>query len=99
MPQGMRERIAIEAQRNGRSMNAEIVSVLEDHFPPAPSLPEIFEQLNFLIRMHERHDETITRREIMSALNVLKIKLDELQKGQISAASEKTKGSARHPRG
>lgn len=34
LPDGMRDRIKYLADRNGRSMNAEIVSVLEQAFPP-----------------------------------------------------------------
>lgn len=34
LPDGMRERIKSAAERNGRSMNAEIVSTLEQAYPP-----------------------------------------------------------------
>lgn len=34
LPEGMRERIKAAADRNGRSMNTEIVAALEEHFPP-----------------------------------------------------------------
>ncbi len=34
LPNGMRERIKGAAEENGRSMNAEIVRVLEREFPP-----------------------------------------------------------------
>ncbi|WP_461477738.1 Arc family DNA-binding protein [Pararhodobacter aggregans] len=33
-PEGMRERIKAAAEKNGRSMNAEVVAALEDAFPP-----------------------------------------------------------------
>jgi hypothetical protein len=33
-PDGMRERIKAAADRNGRSMNAEIVATLAEHYPP-----------------------------------------------------------------
>lgn len=33
LPDGMRDRIAAEAKRNGRSMNAEIVYALEEAYP------------------------------------------------------------------
>lgn len=32
-PPGMRDRIKVAADLNGRSMNAEIVAVLEEHYP------------------------------------------------------------------
>lgn len=34
LPEGMRDRIKAAADRNGRSMNTEIVVALEEHFPP-----------------------------------------------------------------
>ncbi|MFG6535794.1 Arc family DNA-binding protein [Sulfitobacter sp. CS16] len=33
LPDGMRDRIRLAAERNGRSMNSEIVALLEEHFP------------------------------------------------------------------
>lgn len=33
LPDGLRDRIRVEAERNGRSMNAEIVATLERAFP------------------------------------------------------------------
>lgn len=32
LPPGMRDRIAVEAKKNNRSMNAEIVSILQSHY-------------------------------------------------------------------
>lgn len=37
LPEGMRERIKSVAEKNGRSMNAEVVALLEEKFPP-PSI-------------------------------------------------------------
>lgn len=33
-PPGMRDRIKAAADRNGRSMNAEIIATLAEHYPP-----------------------------------------------------------------
>lgn len=33
-PSGMRDRIKLAADRNGRSMNAEIIATLAEHYPP-----------------------------------------------------------------
>ena len=41
LPDGMRDRIKAVADANGRSMNAEIVSALEDKFPE----PKLFDAL------------------------------------------------------
>lgn len=40
LPDGMRDRIGVEAKSNGRSMNAEIVARLEDSFLEAVRLPD-----------------------------------------------------------
>ncbi|MCZ8079094.1 MAG: Arc family DNA-binding protein [Rhodobacteraceae bacterium] len=43
MPDGLRDRIKAAADRNGRSMNAEIVSTLQDAYPaPIPDFPLSF---------------------------------------------------------
>lgn len=41
LPDGMRDRIKAAADKNGRSMNAEIVALLEKHFPPLPTLQDL----------------------------------------------------------
>ncbi|WP_202364420.1 Arc family DNA-binding protein [Mesorhizobium sp. L-2-11] len=82
MPDGMRERIAIEAHRNKRSMNAEIIEVLDREFPAAPSLEEIFEQVDFLIDMYKKDADDLVRRDMLSMLSVIKIKFDELRKNR-----------------
>lgn len=40
LPDGMRDRIKAEADRNGRSMNAEIIAALHEKYPP-PSDPDL----------------------------------------------------------
>jgi plasmid stability protein len=47
LPDGMRDRIRIAAEANNRSMNAEIVAVLEEKFPapvPTQSVEDILKQ-------------------------------------------------------
>ncbi|HVI30423.1 Arc family DNA-binding protein [Hansschlegelia sp.] len=41
MPEGLRDRIKVAAQANGRSMNAEIVDCLEEHYPAEPLLEDL----------------------------------------------------------
>lgn len=45
MPAGLRDRIAVTAKQNGRSMNAEIVSTLEGFYPAEPSVDELLSHL------------------------------------------------------
>lgn len=59
LPDGMRERIALVADRNGRSMNAEIVERLEMSFPE-----------NILERLVDRRQEETAMLERMIAKSI-----------------------------
>jgi hypothetical protein len=48
VPDGLRDRIARAAKDNGRSVNAELVRLLESHYPAPPSLKEIEDELDLL---------------------------------------------------
>ena len=41
VPDGMRERIAAVAAENKRSVNAELVALLEGYYPPRPTLDDL----------------------------------------------------------
>ena len=43
LPEGLRDRIKIRAEKSGRSMNAEIVSALEEAFPEGLGIGEFVE--------------------------------------------------------
>lgn len=49
LPDGLRDRIKLAADRSGRSMNAEIVAVLEAEYP-ADDAPLTLQELNDLIQ-------------------------------------------------
>lgn len=51
LPPGMREQIKRSAEDSGRSMNAEIVDVLREHFPAEQSLSELMDSLGHTIGM------------------------------------------------
>lgn len=51
LPDGMRERISKGAAANNRSMNAEIVAVLEQHYPSNASIDELIEHTAALARI------------------------------------------------
>lgn len=54
LPDGMRDRIKAAADKNGRSMNAEIVATLDIHFPEPFSFEKRMEDLLLLTRaLHE----------------------------------------------
>jgi len=51
LPAGLRDRIKAYAEKHGRSMNTEIVRVLENEFPPPWSVEDRIEQLLGLLNV------------------------------------------------
>lgn len=49
LPEDLRERIKRAADRSGRSMNGEIVHVLEEAFPPRVTVAEMLDTLDRLL--------------------------------------------------
>lgn len=49
MPDGMRDRIAKAAKANGRSMNSEIIQLLEDHYPPEQEVEDFLTMVEELL--------------------------------------------------
>ena len=64
MPTGLRDRIARAASENGRSMNAEIVALLEAHYPPEPGPEEVAESIGLFMSMLA-HNPTPTARYML----------------------------------
>ena len=50
MPDGLRGRIAAAAKANGRSMNSEIISVLEEAFPTPAEDEALMERIQEIVR-------------------------------------------------
>lgn len=75
LPDGMRDRISESANRNGRSMNAEIVQALEQFFPSEPPIEEIFDKVHLAIEMAETADSLPYRRALVEALDQLSERL------------------------
>ncbi|MDV4183291.1 Arc family DNA-binding protein [Rhizobium brockwellii] len=65
LPEGMRDQLKAEAERSGRSMNAEIVDRLEQSFRSPLVLPD--ELIDRIKVYADRHDRTVTE-EIMRLL-------------------------------
>ena len=74
LPDGMRDRIKLAAEQNGRSMNAEIVAILEKEYPPI-SRDAKFAELRGLMLQHlggeDDLDETDVARldKLLSQMN------------------------------
>lgn len=58
LPDGLRDRIAASAKRNGRSMNSEIVAVLENQYPAPTAYADLLERMKLLIFDAERGSVT-----------------------------------------
>ncbi|MDO6722778.1 Arc family DNA-binding protein [Celeribacter halophilus] len=57
MPDGMRDRIKLAADMNGRSMNAEIIATLEEKYPPNMDDPQRVELYRLLTKFIHNKDE------------------------------------------
>lgn len=68
LPAGMRDRIAAAAERNGRSMNAEIVQALEMLFPPEPSVEEVLDSIHSAIELAHKAEKVPYRADLVKAL-------------------------------
>lgn len=66
LPDGLRDRIKWYSEKNGRSMNAEIVATLEDKYPPPGIDVEIL--ASFLSSFSELDPKE--RRELLDAINL-----------------------------
>jgi hypothetical protein len=77
LPEGMRDRIAAAASQNNRSMNAEIISTLEQHYPSLASIDELISQTNELARIIR---DTKERYDLMSLNSALRAIILELLK-------------------
>lgn len=54
LPDGLRERIAEHAKANGRSMNAEIVRLLEINYPPPPSVDDMLRDIEVALALSDK---------------------------------------------
>lgn len=80
MPPGLRERIAQAAEKEGRSMNALIVRVLEDAFPPEPTLDDMLAELGYLLDAQSVNMDQQFERSLMRQIERLKLKISATRK-------------------
>lgn len=62
LPAGLRDRIKAEAERNGRSMNTEIVSTLEEAYPDPDQLARELDFMTEIDEIQEKLDKLRTAR-------------------------------------
>lgn len=77
MPSGMRDRIARAAKVNGRSMNAEIVQTLEDHYPPETELRDLVHWIEEVVWHANAHSWRDSRKMLVEALQMLREKIND----------------------
>lgn len=90
LPDGMRDRIKTAAERNGRSMNAEIVHTLEQSYPLIPELKEMTNRFQVLSKIVEEMpdgpDKDTARKSILAELKLslatLQLTIDEAETDQ-----------------
>ncbi|MBS1166444.1 MAG: arc-like binding domain protein [Proteobacteria bacterium] len=79
LPEGMREQIKAYADKSGRSMNQEIVRVLDEHFPSPPDYDDILDAIEKLIVHDPNLGDGESRRKIWTILDELLLKLSVLE--------------------
>lgn len=82
MPDGLRDRIKVEAEKNNRSMNSEIISTLESAYPePSDVMHVHLDDIRHALDLYERETDARKRlnlQNLVSDLAVLghKIQID-----------------------
>jgi predicted DNA-binding protein len=88
MPPDLRDRIKTYAERHGRSMNTEIVRVLEVHFPPPYSLAERIEEL---IHLSQALKEMPSTSVVESLIDKLYDAVKGIAQGKAEGIDEETR--------
>lgn len=71
-PDGMRERIKLAADRNGRSMNAEIIATLAEHYPPPRAdVSSLDGLIHYLISSADRAEQIGRLAEVNARLDAM----------------------------
>lgn len=71
-PPGMRERVKAAADRNGRSMNAEIIATLSEHYPPPRAdVGSLDGLIHYLISSSDRAEQLSRLAEVNSKLDTM----------------------------
>lgn len=95
LPDGMRDRIKAAAEANNRSMNAEIVDVLEQHFRPIPSAEEVNAALELISelwrgeKVSEQTDEARRLEMLLAAKAIIQNFDQERRNRDLEARTEK----------
>lgn len=90
-PEGMRDRIKQAADRNGRSMNAEIIATLSEHYPPPRAdVSSLDGLIHYLISSSDRAEQIGRLAEVNARLDAMgsPFRLRETAPGTFTIQSE-----------
>jgi hypothetical protein len=71
LPEGMRDQIKASAEDSGRSMNQEIITVLEEYFPSPPTDDEIIHDIKHILSLDPDLTASMNRHNLQAALTAL----------------------------
>lgn len=79
MPEDLKEKVAARAKANGRSMNAEIVQILQDviNIPSESDLDEVLEHLKSTVEIEPDRDRYLRELEKIDPLKAKVLRLSE----------------------
>lgn len=92
LPPGLRDRIKAYAERHGRSMNTEIVRVLEKEFPPPASIGERVDDLLALLPALKKLDDNAGIGNLIEGIHAT---LRDVASGRIKVESQQTRNEVR----
>lgn len=97
-PDGLRDRIKRAAEKNGRSMNAEIISVLEEQYPEPASMEETIADIQESIRILRKFRGETLLNHLADQLDYLMIDLSRLPDEASAEAKAHLDENTRFPR-
>lgn len=68
LPDGMRERIRLAAEENGRSMNSEILAALEERFPEPSELEALQQELASAIKVYDQLQTLESKQRVLETI-------------------------------
>jgi hypothetical protein len=77
LPGGMRDRIKVQAEQNGWSMNQLLLDILEEKFPSPPGDDDILDELRRLLLWDKELKSDSKRWQLWSQLHELAFQLEE----------------------
>lgn len=91
LPPGMRERIRAAADRNGRSMNAEIVATLSERYPsPRADVGSLDGLMHYLTSSSDRQEQMARLAEVNEKLGAMgsPLRMKEAKPGVFTITTE-----------